>query len=70
MKIERKGKLKKTDIKNCTSYYFDDTMEVENINFDNILLDKNLYKNILVNDVLYILLFYYYWNLFYYLFLE
>ena len=45
-----------TDIKNCTSYYFDDIMRVEHIDFGNILLDEKLYKiyeNILIYDILY-----------------
>ena len=40
--------LKKINIKNRTCYYFDDTMKVEDINVDIILLDKKSYENILV----------------------
>ena len=29
-------------------YYFDDIMEVKDINVDNFLLDKRSYKNILI----------------------
>ena len=29
-------------------YYFDDIMEVKDINIDNFLLDKRSYKNILI----------------------
>ena len=39
--MENNNELKETDIKNHTHYYFDDIMKVEDIDFDNILLDKN-----------------------------
>ena len=35
-----KDKLKETDIKNRTCYYFDDIMRVGGINFCDILLNK------------------------------
>ena len=44
--------LKKSYIKNRTCYYFDDIIEVEDINADGILLDKKSYKNILVYNIL------------------
>ena len=37
-------------------YYFDDIMKIEDINFDNILLDKKSYKtyeNILIYEISY-----------------
>ena len=42
--MESKNKLKEIDIKNRTRYYFDDIMRVTDIDFNNILLDENLYK--------------------------
>ena len=44
---------KKNDIKNCACYYFDNIMKVEDIDFDNILLDKKSYENILICDISY-----------------
>ena len=32
-------------------YYFDDIIQIEDFNFDKILLDEKLYKNILFYDV-------------------
>ena len=49
--------LEVTNIKSRTCYYFDDINEVEDINADRILLDKNSYKtsceNILVYHIFY-----------------
>ena len=39
-----KDEFKKIDIKNHACYYFDDVMRVIDIDFDNILFDKNSYK--------------------------
>ena len=41
-----KDELKEADIKNRACYYFDDIVNGIDINFSNILLGKNLYKNI------------------------
>ena len=30
--------------KNCTCYYFDDTIKIEDFDFDNILLDEKSYE--------------------------
>ena len=52
--MESKHEFKKINIINCTCYYFDDIMEVdEYINTDRILLDKKSYENILVYNILY-----------------
>ena len=32
-------------------YYFDDIIQIEDFNFDKILLDEKLYENILFYDV-------------------
>ena len=45
--------LKEINIKNRTFYYFDDIIQVENVNFGNILLHEKSYENILVYDILY-----------------
>ena len=47
------NRLKEINIKNRTFYYFDDIIQVENVNFGNILLHEKSYENILVYDILY-----------------
>ena len=39
--VKSKNEFKKVNVKNCAFYYFDDIMEIEDINVDNILLDEN-----------------------------
>ena len=57
--MESKDKLNEIDIKNCTCYYFEPVIRFwdRDINFSDILLDKNWYKekneNILVYDISY-----------------
>ena len=34
--MESNDKLKKINIKNCTCYYFDDIVKIEDFDFDNI----------------------------------
>ena len=59
--MESKDKLKETDIKNRTCYYFDNIMRAWdrdiNIDFSGILLDEKLYKekyeNILIYNISY-----------------
>ena len=45
--------LKEINIKNCTCYYFDDMIKIEDFGFDIILLDEKSYKNILVYGISY-----------------
>ena len=45
------NELKKIFIKNCTYYYFDDIIKLEDFDFNNILIDKKSYKNILIYDI-------------------
>ena len=45
-------KLKEINIKNCTCYYFDDVIKIEDFNFDNIFIDERSYENILVYNIL------------------
>ena len=51
--MENKNELKESDIKKCACYCFDGIIEDIDINFSNILLDKNLFENILVYDISY-----------------
>ena len=44
--MESKNELKEIDIKNCTCYYFDDIVKIENLDLDNILMDEKWYKNV------------------------
>ena len=37
-------KFKKVRIKNCTCYYFDNIIKLEDFDIDNILIDKKLRK--------------------------
>ena len=39
--MDSNDELKETVIKNCTCYYFDDIMRVIDIDFSDILLNKN-----------------------------
>ena len=36
VKMESDDKLKEINIKNCTCYYFDDIVKIEDFDFDNI----------------------------------
>ena len=40
IKMESIDKLKEIDINNCTCYYFDDIIKIEDFDPDNILIDK------------------------------
>ena len=51
--VKSKNEFKKVNVKNCAFYYFDDIMEIEDINVDNILLDEKSYKNILLYNIVY-----------------
>ena len=50
--MENKNEFNKINTKNRTCYYFDDIMEVEDINVDRILLDEKSFENILVYNIL------------------
>ena len=43
--MEINNELKEIAIENRTCYYFYDVIEIEDIYFDNFLLDEKLYKN-------------------------
>ena len=51
--MDRKDVLKETDIKNCTCYYFDDIIRIEDFNIDNISIDEKSYVKILVYNISY-----------------
>ena len=50
--MESKNEIKEIDIKNRGCYCFDYIINDADINFSNILLDKKLYENIPVYDIL------------------
>ena len=52
IKIES-NELKETDTKNWTCFYFNDIIKIEDFDFDNVLINEKLCKNILVYDILY-----------------
>ena len=49
MKMENNG-LKNVCSKNRTCYYLDHIIKIEDFDFDNILLDRKSYKNILIHS--------------------
>ena len=51
------NELREIHIKNCTCYYFDDIIKIEDFDFDNIIIDEKLYKKLLVYDTSYKTLF-------------
>ena len=51
--VDRNDELKQINIKNCTCYYFDDIIKIEDFDIDNILIDEKSYKNILVYNISY-----------------
>ena len=51
--MKNKNELKQIAMKNRVSYYFDDIINGTKSNFSKILLDRKLYKNILVYHILY-----------------
>ena len=51
--MKSKNELKQIDIKNRVCYYFDDIINGTEINFSIILLDKKIYENISVYNILY-----------------
>ena len=38
----------KVRIKNPTCYYFNDVIKLEDFDFDNVLIDKKSYENVLI----------------------
>ena len=52
MKIS--NKVKDTDTKNRTFYFFNDIINIESFNPNNIKIDENSYKNILIYYIGYV----------------
>ena len=48
------NKLKDTNIKNHTYYYFDDIINIKNFDLNKIKIDEKSYKNILINYIRYV----------------
>ena len=49
--MESNDELNEIYITNRTCYYFNDVIKIEDFDFDNILLDKKSYENILIYDI-------------------
>ena len=47
-------KIKDIDINNCTYYFFNDTINIENFSPNNIKIDEKSYKNILIYNIGYV----------------
>ena len=47
------NKLKEIVIKNCRCQYFHDIIDINNLNFNNILLAEKWYGNMLIYDLTY-----------------
>ena len=47
----KNNELKKVHIKNCTCYYFDDIIKLEDFNLDIILIDEKSHENMLIYDI-------------------
>ena len=46
--MESNKRLKEIDIKNLTCYYFNDIIQIEDFDLDNILIDEKSSENTLV----------------------
>ena len=51
--MERNNEIKETGIKNCIYCYFNDIININNLDFDIILLNEIAYENILICHVAY-----------------
>ena len=47
-------KFKDADIENCTYYYFDDMVNIKNLDPNNIKIDEKSYKNVLIYYIGYV----------------
>ena len=45
------NKLKEIDIKNCTYYFFDDVINIRNLDPNKTKIDEKSYKNILIEYI-------------------
>ena len=51
--MESNNELKEIYIKKSDSYYFDDIININDLDLDRVLLDEKSYENILIYDVAY-----------------
>ena len=51
--MESNDELKEINIKNCACYYFNDLIEIEDFDLNNILIDEISIQNVLINDIQY-----------------
>ena len=51
--MESNDKLKEIDIKNGTCHYFDDIIEIEDVDLDSVLINEKSDENILVYNISY-----------------
>ena len=51
--MESNDKLNEIDIRNRTCYYFDDIIEIQDFDLDNILIEGKSYENILFYNISY-----------------
>ena len=51
--MDSNDEVKEIDIKNCTCYYFNSLIKIEDFNPNNILIDEKPYQNILVYNISY-----------------
>ena len=51
--MDSNDELKEIGIKNCTWYYFDDIIRIEDFDAKNILIDEKPFKNSLVYNISY-----------------
>ena len=49
-----RNKVKDKDIKNCAYYFFDDIIDIKNFDLNNIKIDENSFKNILIYYIGYV----------------
>ena len=50
--MDSNNELKEIDIKNCTCYFFDNIIKIEDFDLDNILIDEKSNEIILVYNIL------------------
>ena len=52
--VKRCNKVKDIDIKNCTYYFFNNFINIKNLDQSNIKIDEKSYKNILIYYIGYV----------------
>ena len=51
--MESNDELKEIYFQNCTCYYFEDIITIEDFDFNNFLIDEKSYENILLYNISY-----------------